>query len=257
MSTGLQVDVHDLTHRFGRTSALDGVDVTFRPDVITGLLGRNGAGKSTLCRAVGGLLRPSHGRVEIGGEPVWENPDRTARVAVMRDRGVIVDDLSIAANVDLHARLRPHWDGVFFASLLEAFEVPARRTPATLSTGRRAALRAAFALASRAEVTVFDEVHLGMDAVARRAFYDALLADYAAHPRTVILSSHLLEEIQPLVEDVVVLDRGRVVAAGEVDELRRAHSRGDSLASLTDVLVDLTAHDALAGPVDPTSGAAR
>ncbi|GAB49118.1 putative ABC transporter ATP-binding protein [Mobilicoccus pelagius] len=144
---------------------------------------------------------------------------------------------------------------MFFTSLLEAFEVPERRTPAKLSTGGRAALRAAFALATRAEVTVLDEVHLGMDAVTRRAFYDALLADYAAHPRTMILSSHLLEEIQPLVEDVVVLDRGRVVAAGEVDDVRRAHSRGDSLASLTDVLVDLTT-PAIA-PADPSTGAHR
>lgn len=124
--------------------------------------------------------------------------------------------------------------------LLERFGVPLRRTPQQLSTGQRSSLGAVLALASRAEVTLLDEVYLGMDAVARRMFYEELMADYAAHPRTIVLSSHLLDEVEDLFEDVVVLDRGRVVAAGDADTVRQQHSTGDHLASLTDVLIDVS-----------------
>ena len=79
-----------------------------------------------------------------------------------------------------------------------------------------------------------------MDAVARRMFYDELIADWIAHPRTIILSSHLLDEVEDLMEDVVILDRGRVVAAGETDAVRARHSRDGAVASLTDVLVSLS-----------------
>lgn len=101
-------------------------------------------------------------------------------------------------------------------------------------------LGAVIALASRAEVTLLDEVYLGMDAVARRMFYDELMADYVAHPRTIVLSSHLLDEVEDLLEDVIILDRGRVVAAGDADTVRQQHSTGDHVASLTDVLIRLS-----------------
>ncbi len=109
--------------------------------------------------------------------------------------------------------------------------------PEQLSRGKRSALSVAIALASRAPLTIFDEVYLGMDAVARHWFYDAMMADYVAHPRTIILSSHLLAEVEDLMEDVIVLDRGRVAASGDADDVRRQYSTSAGLASLTDVLV--------------------
>lgn len=240
MNTTYDVHLAGVTHRFGSTTALSDVTATIRADTIVGLIGRNGAGKSTLARLVAAYDRCQQGTVEVGGQPVWENPDRTSRVYLARHRAVRAEDPPVRATRALHRLTRPQWDDAYFERLSTRFGVPHRRTTRAMSVGQQASLWASFALASRAEVTILDEIHLGMDAVSRRFLYEEILADYAEHPRTFILSSHLVDEIEPLVEDVIVLDRGRVVAAGDADDVRSAHSTPGHLASLTDVLVDLS-----------------
>ncbi|MDO5628665.1 MAG: ATP-binding cassette domain-containing protein [Mobilicoccus sp.] len=234
------VRLEGVTHTFGRTSALADVTVTVRGDAITGLIGRNGAGKTTLLRLMAAHLRQRSGRIEMGGRGVWENPDVTSRVYLARHDGALFAESRVGVTEQMHRHLRPRWDGQYFRELLDRFEVPYRRTPRAMSTGQRSALQAAFALASRAEMTLLDEIHLGMDAVSRRTLYDEILADYARHPRGIVISSHLVDEIEPLLEEVVVLDRGRLLAAGECDAVRESHSPHAHLASLTDVLVTLT-----------------
>ena len=147
---------------------------------------------------------------------------------------------------------RPGWDGQEAARLMEVFEVPLRTRPSRLSLGQRSALDAVFALSCRCPVLLLDEIHLGMDVVMRRRFWDELLALYLRERPTVVVSSHQVDEIEDLLEDVVVLHRGRLAAAGAADELRAAHSRpGQGLASLADALIDLTSGTALA---DSTEG---
>lgn len=237
MNAPLGVEVDAVTHHFRGTKALADVSLTVRPGTITGLVGRNGAGKTTLLSLVAALRPLQAGTVRVGGRDVWEDPAVTSRVCLVRDTGGVLEDQKIRHTFKIQRALRPHWDEEYAARLLQQFGVPLRRTPEQLSRGQRSTLSAVIALASRAEVTLLDEVYLGMDAVARRAFYDELMADYLEHPRTIVLSSHLLDEVEDLLEDVVVLDRGRVVAAGEADTVRQQHSTGDRLASLTDVLV--------------------
>jgi ABC-2 type transport system ATP-binding protein len=116
--------------------------------------------------------------------------------------------------------LFPAWDAAYAEALLADFELPARRSIKKLSRGMTSAVGIVIGLASRAPVTLFDEPYLGLDAVARQLFYDRLLADYAEHPRTVVLSTHLIEEISGLLERVVLLDRGRVVLDEDADALR-------------------------------------
>lgn len=239
MNTPLGVELDAVTHRFGSTEALTDVTVAVRPGTITGLVGRNGAGKTTLLSLVAGLrpVQRGSGSVKVGGRDVWENSAVTSRVCLVRDTGGVLEDQRIRHTLRIQRALRARWDEEYAVRLLERFGVPLRRRPDQLSRGQRSVLSGVVALASRAEVTLLDEVYLGMDAVARRLFYDELMADYLEHPRTIVLSSHLLDEVEDLLEDVVVLDRGRVVAAGGADEVRRQHSTGDRLASLTDVLV--------------------
>jgi ABC-2 type transport system ATP-binding protein len=237
VSAPLGVEVDAVTHRFRSTEALSDVSVSFRPGTITGLVGRNGAGKTTLLSLIAGLRPVQTGTVRVGGRDVWEDPSLTSRVCLVRDKGGVLEDVRIRHTLRIHRALRPHWDEDYALALLDRLEVPLRKNPEQLSRGQRSVLGATLALASRAEVTLLDEVYLGMDAVARRMFYDELMADYVAHPRTIILSSHLLEEVEDLMEDVVVLDRGRVAAAGDADTVRQQHSTGGTLASLTDVLV--------------------
>lgn len=134
---------------------------------------------------------------------------------------------------------RPTWDEDFARELFELFELDPARVIDGLSVGQRSTFSAILGLAARCPITIFDEVHLGMDAVMRELFYRVLLSDFAEHPRTIILSSHLLEEVENLVDTVVFLHRGKLLEAGDADEVRARHST-DSLASLTDVLVTTT-----------------
>lgn len=217
--TGFGVELHDLSVRFRSTSALDGVSATVLPGTICGLLGRNGSGKTTLLSTIAAFRRPSGGSVRVDGEAPWENPRVLAGIALVREGGD-VPDVRVGEVLRYGAAMRPTWSGEVAERLLERFDLRASQRVEHLSRGQRGALAAVVGIASRAPLTLLDEVTLGMDAPARYAFYDALLADYLVHPRTVVLASHLIEEVDRLLEHVVVLDRGRVLVADEADALR-------------------------------------
>lgn len=216
----LDVALRGVTVRYGATVALDAVDLDLRPGVITGLFGRNGSGKTTLASLLAAFHRPTAGTVRVGGKDPWENAAVTRATALVRESGDVLVDDTIATNLDLAARARPTFSPAFAAQLVEVFGLDPGRKPAKLSRGKRSAVGIVLGLASRAPLTILDEVHLGLDAPSRVAFYDALLADYLAHPRTIVLSSHLIDEVDRLIEDVVILDRGKVLLTQEAEGLR-------------------------------------
>ncbi len=115
--------------------------------------------------------------------------------------------------LSLASHLFPNWDDEFAQSLVDDFKLPRKRDVRKLSRGMLSALGVTIGLAARAPLTFFDEPYLGLDAVARQLFYDRLLADYAEHPRTVVLSTHLIDEVADLIEHVLLLDRGKLVLA--------------------------------------------
>ncbi|MDQ0425758.1 MULTISPECIES: ABC transporter ATP-binding protein [Cellulomonas] len=219
-TAGWGVELQGVTQRFGDVVALDDVSLTVRPGTITGLLGRNGSGKSTLGSLLAAFRRPTAGRVLVDGEEPWENERVVPGVCFVRESGDVLDDFSIKDNLAYVSGARPTFSHELAGELLDLFELDPKRKPGKFSRGKKSAFGIVLGLASRAPLTILDEVHLGLDAPSRYAFYDALLADYAAHPRTIVLSSHLIGEIERLVEDVVVLDRGRVLVAQDAETLR-------------------------------------
>lgn len=219
-TAGWGVELQGVTQRYGDVVALDDVRLSIRPGTITGLLGRNGSGKSTLGSLLAAFRRPTAGRVLVDGEDPWENERVVPGVCFVRESGDVLDDMSLADNLAYVGGARPTFSHTLAGELLDLFELDTRRKPSKLSRGKKSAFGIVLGLASRAPLTVLDEVHLGLDAPSRYAFYDALLADYAEHPRTIVLSSHLIGEIEKLVEDVVVLDRGRVLVAQDAETLR-------------------------------------
>lgn len=152
--------------------------------------------------------------------PPYENAVVTSRVCLIRESGDLVDSAPVRQVLGLAASLRPYWDAELAAELLDRFEVPAGKRISKLSRGKRSALGVVLGLASRAPLTIFDETYLGMDVPSRNVFYDALLADYAEVPRTIVLSTHLVSEVSTLLEEVVILDNGRLVTQSPVDALR-------------------------------------
>jgi ABC-2 type transport system ATP-binding protein len=219
MTLGIEVD--GLQLRYGTTTALDDLSFTLSGGKIYGLLGRNGSGKTSLLSVLAAFRKASGGTVLIDGQPVFENPRITRRVCLIRetgDTGDKGDRVSEALHTAEH--LRPGWDSEYAASLVDRFEVPLGKKIGELSLGQRSALGMTFGLASRAPVTLFDESQLGMDAPSRAAFHDELLADFMARPRTIVVSTHLIDELSPLFEEVVIIDDGRLVLKDETEALR-------------------------------------
>lgn len=235
---GFGVRAQGLTVRYGRTAALRDVDLDLAPGAVHGLLGRNGSGKTTLLSVLAAFRRPTAGRVLVDGEDPWENERVVAGTCLVRESGDVLTEKRIRENLAFLAGARETFDRRFAEELLDTFELDLASTPGALSRGKKSAFGVVVGLASRAPLTLFDEVHLGMDAPSRFAFYDALLADYVAHPRTIVLSSHLIDEVQRLLQEVVVLDHGGVLLAEDADTLR---SRGVSLTGPADVVEELVA----------------
>jgi ABC-2 type transport system ATP-binding protein len=237
--TGLGLSTTDLGVTYDSTPALTGVNLELDADRIHGLLGRNGAGKTTLLSVLASMRPPSHGTVLVDGRDPFENEALMERICLIRESGDLLMDEKVKVNLDWFELARPTFDREYAERLLEDFRVGVKKKPQSLSRGQRSAVGVALGLASRAPLTMFDEVHLGMDAPSRQRFYDELLTDFAAHPRTVILSSHLINEIEPMLETVTVLDDGRALLAGaEADEVR---TRGATLTGPARLVDELTA----------------
>jgi ABC-2 type transport system ATP-binding protein len=238
----MKVDVRGLTVRYGEVTAIDDLSFSLAENKVYGLLGRNGSGKSTLMSVLAAFRKPTAGTVLVDGEPVFENGRATSRICLVQhgvepaDKGDRLKDA-----LKFGELLREGWDAECAARLVDVFRLPLDKKLGQLSLGQRSAFGVVVGLASRAPLTMFDESHLGMDTPTRYAFYDALLADFMEHPRTVILSTHLIEELAALLEEVVIIDSGRLVLHEETEAIR---SRGASVtgpaAAVDRFVADLT-----------------
>lgn len=218
------VQTDELSVRFGATKALDRVSARIVPGAITGLLGRNGSGKSTLLATIAAYRRPSAGRVLVADREPYEDPAVMAGICLLREAGDYAD-CNVRQVLQLASSVRPTWSSSVADRLLDRFKVPLRTKTTNLSRGQRSALAAVVGIASRSPLTMFDETYLGMDAPTRYAFYEELLADYGERPRTILISSHLIEEVARLFEYVLVLDQGRVLLQESADDLRERGAR--------------------------------
>jgi len=214
------VTVDGVSKRYGDVVALEDVSFSLRENAIHGLLGRNGAGKTTLMQILTGQTLASAGRVDLFGGSPYENEAALSHVSFIKESQAYPNAFRVGHVLRTAADLFPHWDGDYARRLLGDLSVPTNRYVRKLSRGMKSALGVTIGLASRAPLTIFDEPYLGLDAVARQIFYDRLLADYAAHPRTVILSMHLIDEVGDLIERVLLLDGGHLVLDEDADVLR-------------------------------------
>jgi len=208
-----------LGRRYRDQTALDDVSLTVEPGTVTGLLGRNGAGKTTLMRIITGLEFPSTGDIRVFGQVPAENDEVLHRMVFVREEQAY-PDLRVDHAIRVASWFYPNWSEDLARQLLTDFGLPPRRRIRRLSRGMRSAVGIVIGLAARAELTLFDEPYAGLDAVARQLFYDRLLAEFARHPRTIALSTHLIDEVADLLEHVVMLDHGRVALDAPADDVR-------------------------------------
>ena len=245
--TGHRIRTTDLAVSYDRSPALSGVSIDLEPDRIHGLLGRNGAGKTTLLCMLASLRAPDAGTIRINDTDPFENERLMEEICLIRESGDVLADEKLTVNFDWFEMARPGFDRAYAARLVDQFGLSLKAKPKSLSRGQASAFGVAVGLATRAPVTMFDEVHLGMDAPARQLFYDELVADFAENPRTIVLSTHLISEIEHLLETVTILDRGTLLLSDEADVLR---TQGASLTGPTETVNRLTAGLPLLGSRD-------
>ncbi|MFE5670693.1 ABC transporter ATP-binding protein [Agromyces sp. NPDC056523] len=218
--TSTVVRARGLTKRYGSFTAIDGVDLSFEEGRIYGLLGRNGAGKTTIMQLLTGQIFPNGGELEVFGRAPAEHADVLRRMCFIAEAQRYPEDFTPAHVFRAAPWFFEHWDAAFAERLVADFRLPVKRRIKKLSRGQLSAVGVIVGLASRAPLTFFDEPYLGLDAVARHIFYDRLLEDYAEHPRTVVLSTHLIDEVANLLEHIVLIDQGRILLDRDADEVR-------------------------------------
>jgi ABC-2 type transport system ATP-binding protein len=224
--------------------ALSGCTLTIEPGHVTGLVGRNGAGKTTLLSIAAGLRRPSSGMIEVCGHRPGGSAAQRAEVGYVAQEAPTYGSLTVGEHLRLGKKLNPMWDGVLAEQRIRRLGLDENRRAAKLSGGQRAQLALTIGLAKRPKLLILDEPAASLDPVARRDFFQALMEAVAEQEVSVILSSHLVSDLERVCDHVVVLVDSEVRLAGEVDEVLATHRRvtGPRRSDPPPGLVALQAH---------------
>jgi ABC-2 type transport system ATP-binding protein len=212
-------EIKNVSKAYGRVVALKNVSATFADGKISGFLGRNGAGKTTLLNIVTNRIFADQGQVLIDGEPALENDRAQAKIFYMTESTLYPKDSRVRDVFRLTCGFYPQFDLDYAAALADRFQLETRKKIGSLSTGYLSIFKLVLALASNAPVIIFDEPVMGLDANHRDLFYRELVAHYNASPKTVILSTHLIQEAAGLLEEVIIIKEGKILLAQSVEEV--------------------------------------
>lgn len=214
------IECNNVTKSYMRKNVLNGLTFTVEENKITGLIGRNGVGKTTLLKMLAGFIKETSGEIKVFEQHPFNNLHTSVNT-------IFVDDqMSFPPAMQLHELLEeghsfyPNWDMELAKRLFNYFGFDPKHYHNTLSKGKTSTFNMIVGLAARCPLTIFDEPATGMDESVRKDFYRALLKDYLAHPRTIIISSHHLNEIEDLLEDVLLLKSGKAELHLPISELK-------------------------------------
>src|SRR5436305_2541704 len=212
------IEAHGLRKQFGTTAALDGVDLRVEEGRIVGLVGPNGAGKTTALQAILGLL-PYQGQLQVLGRDPWTQRSQLMRdVSFIADVAVLPRWIKVWQVLDYVAGVHPRFDRAKAESFLSKTTIGHTRRVRDLSKGMVAQLHLAVVMAIDAKLLVLDEPTLGLDILYRKQFYDSLLNDYLDNTRTIVVTTHQVEEVQDVLTDLMFIDRGRIVLECSMEE---------------------------------------
>jgi ABC-2 type transport system ATP-binding protein len=232
------ITVSDLTRRFGAKNALASVSLSVPRGAVYGLVGANGAGKTTLIKHILGLLRAQSGSVRVFGlDPVADPVGVLSRLGYLSEERDLPGWMRVDELVRYARAFYPSWDDAYAEALRRTFELDAGATIKNLSKGQTARAGLLVALAHRPELLVLDEPSTGLDPVVRRDILDAIIRTVADEGRTVLFSSHLLDEVERVADHVTMISHGKIVMSGTLAEIRESHRVGDRIPSLDEVFV--------------------
>ncbi|SDK81686.1 ABC transporter ATP-binding protein [Nonomuraea jiangxiensis] len=219
------LEAQALGKRYGKRWALRDCTIDIPKGHVVGLVGPNGAGKTTLLKLAGGQLEPTTGRITVLGERPAAGPEQLARVGFVAQNTPVYTGLSIADHLRLGARLNPRWDDTMARERIASLDLDPAQRAGKLSGGQRAQLALTLGLAKRPELLILDEPVASLDPLARREFLQGLMEATVEHELSVVLSSHLVSDLERICDYLIVLVDSRVQVIGETDELLATHHR--------------------------------
>ena len=214
-----KIEVKNLKKKYGDNLVLDNIDITFDENKIYGLLGRNGAGKTTLLNIITNRIFQDDGTVEVDGENIHGNDNALEKIYFMTERNLFPEGYKVKDIFKWTAEFYPKFSMEYALELSKKFDLDISKKIKNLSTGYSSIAKIIVAMASNAEVVIYDEPVLGLDANHRELFYKELMKDYIENPKTIILSTHIIEEVSSLLEKVVILNDKKVVNTDDAEEL--------------------------------------
>ncbi|MBE1555772.1 ATP-binding cassette domain-containing protein [Sporosarcina limicola] len=230
------IKFNNVTKSYRTHSVLDHMDFTIEEGVLTGVIGRNGVGKSTLMKISAGYIQATSGEVQVFSENPFNSLKVSANSILVDDTMSFSDKLSLSDILKEANRFYLNWDAQLAQRLFDYFSFHPDVRHKHLSKGKKSTFNAIIGIASHCPLTIFDEPTTGMDTAVRKDFYRALLKDYIANPRTILLSSHHLEEIEDLLEDILLIHDGKIRFHGPITDLQ------EMLVKLVGKKVNVLAH---------------
>ncbi|PKR77170.1 ABC transporter ATP-binding protein [Halalkalibacillus sediminis] len=219
----MKIEAKELRKVYGKEVALQSFSSKLEGDKIIGLLGKNGAGKTTFLRLLAGHFQPSKGDLTVGGEKPFNNRNVSKDICFVAEANNFKEKFRVRDVLKVASKYYPNWDHARAMELVKVFKLKERQKVKGLSKGMSSALGIIIGLASRAPITIFDEPYIGLDASFRSTFYDLLLEEYELHPRTFILSTHLIDEVSKLFEEVVIIHEGELMLHEKATDLSEQH----------------------------------
>ncbi|SHN53792.1 ATP-binding cassette domain-containing protein [Desulfitobacterium chlororespirans] len=212
---------YELYKRYGKVQALGDVSFAIEENTITGLIGRNGTGKTTLLKMMAGHLKPTQGKLRVFAQNPFDNLDVAGKVFLVDDTMAFPDSFTLQDILREVAVFYPNWNSQIAQGLLEYFLLNPQQRHSNLSKGSKSTFNAILGIAARCPLTLLDEPTTGMDSAVRKDFYRVLLKDYLEQPRTIILSSHLLGELEDILEDILLLNQGGLLMHKPILDLKQ------------------------------------
>jgi ABC-2 type transport system ATP-binding protein len=213
------IEAKNLTKRYGSHVALDRANLSIEAGKIVGLIGPNGAGKTSALRAILGLTSYEGQLTVLGREPFRERTALMGEACFIADVAVLPSWLRVDQAIDFVAGVHPRFRRDRAMQFLEKTQITGKRKMRELSKGMKTQVHLALTMAIDAKLLVLDEPTLGLDILARRAFYDALVNDYMDETRTIVITTHQVEEVENLLTDIIFIDKGRIVLDTSLDEV--------------------------------------
>lgn len=215
----MSIEIKNISKSFGNVKALDNVEVVFESGKIYGLLGRNGAGKSTLLNIISNRLFADEGKVLLDGQDVVENDNALGKMFLMSEVMLYPEDMKIKDVYKWTKELYGKFDMEYAVKLSEMFKLDTKKKVKALSTGYASIFKLIVALSVDVPYIFLDEPVLGLDANHRELFYKLLLENYENNQRTIVISTHLIEEVSGIIEDVIIIKDGKIIKKQSRDEL--------------------------------------